>query len=152
MACACNARSQVACRCMEEMGDWAKVLEVIDLETSDAAASGAVDDAEMQQPDDSLLFVKNDKWDGPQFLRYLPTPSIPRICIRAAVNTNLEVFPLLLKSIFCKMELASFSAAPMCLSSAVHRVCRGLKRSDASVCCTGLLCGHASSRQASVAA
>lgn len=78
---------------MEEMGDWAKVLEVIDLETSDAAASGAVDDAEMQQPDDSLLFVKNDKWDGPQFLRYLPTPSILRSCIRAAVNTNLEVLP-----------------------------------------------------------
>ena len=53
-------------RCMEEMGDWAKVLEVIDSENAETAADGegAVADA-----GDERLFLRGDGWDGPKFLR-----------------------------------------------------------------------------------
>ena len=63
------------------MGDWAKVLEIIDVENAETAAlpggSGqggdqgddAMEEAELAPPDDARLFLKADKWDGPQFLR-----------------------------------------------------------------------------------
>ena len=67
-------------RCLEEMGDWAKVLEIIDVENTETAALTGVSDlgdgqgddameAELAPPDDARLFLKADKWDGPQFLR-----------------------------------------------------------------------------------
>lgn len=55
---------------MEEMGDWGKVLEVIDLETSEA--SGAAEssaEGEVIVSDDSRLFLANEAWDGTKFLR-----------------------------------------------------------------------------------
>ena len=67
-------------RCLEEMGDWARVLDIIDVENAETAAlagesgqgSEAEDDAmeaELAPPDDARLFLKADKWDGPRFLR-----------------------------------------------------------------------------------
>jgi hypothetical protein len=55
---------------MEEMGDWSKVLEVVDSELSEAASPD--DEASYditRQPDDALLFVSNDDWNGSQYLR-----------------------------------------------------------------------------------
>ncbi len=54
---------------MEEMGDWGKVLEVIDLETSEATAAESSAEGEVIEPDDSRLFLTNDSWDGTRFLR-----------------------------------------------------------------------------------
>lgn len=60
----------LAVRCMEEMGDWGKVLEVIDLETSEAGAAvqGEAED-NVLEPDDSRLFQVTDTWNGPKYLR-----------------------------------------------------------------------------------
>ena len=50
------------------MGDWTKVLEVIISENAETAAE---DDAEtIGQPSDERLFLKEDGWDGPKYLRY----------------------------------------------------------------------------------
>ncbi len=67
----------LANRCMEEMGDWGKVLEVIDLETSEAgaAAQGEVE-GDVLEPDDSRLFQVTDTWKGPKYLRSMLSPSI----------------------------------------------------------------------------
>ncbi len=60
------------CRCMEEMGDWTKALEVISSENAETAAE---DDAEtIGQPSDERLFLKEDGWDGPKYLRYRSIP------------------------------------------------------------------------------
>ncbi len=53
------------CRCMEEMGDWGKVLEVINSENSETAAEDGAGD-----PSDERLFLKEEGWDGPKYLRY----------------------------------------------------------------------------------
>ena len=62
------AAPPVVLRCMEEMGDWAKVLEVIDSENVETAAAGgggaAADEAGHER-----LFLREDGWDGPKFLR-----------------------------------------------------------------------------------
>ena len=54
------------------MGDWGKVLEVIDLETSEAAADVDAEGASeglVTEPDDSRLFLATDTWNGPKYLR-----------------------------------------------------------------------------------
>ncbi len=52
------------------MGDWSKVLEVIDLETSEAAAdAGGGSEGVVTEPDDSRLFLTTDNWNGPKYLR-----------------------------------------------------------------------------------
>ena len=53
-------------RCMEEMGDWGKVLEVIDSENAETAAAEGQGAAEVS---DERLFLREDGWDGPNFLR-----------------------------------------------------------------------------------
>jgi hypothetical protein len=52
---------------MEEMGDWSKVLEVIDSENAETAAEG---DA-VAEPSDARLFLREKGWDGPKYLRCL---------------------------------------------------------------------------------
>ena len=44
-------------RCMEEMGDWAKVLEVIDSENAETAAAEGEGAAEVS---DERLFLRED--------------------------------------------------------------------------------------------
>ena len=51
---------------MEEMGDWAKVLEVIDSENAETAAAEGEGAAEVSH---ERLFLREDGWDGPNFLR-----------------------------------------------------------------------------------
>ena len=52
---------------MEEMGDWSKVLEVIDSENAETAAGeGAAGGGD---PSDERLFLKDEGWDGPKYLR-----------------------------------------------------------------------------------
>ena len=67
-------------RCMEEMGDWGKVLEVIDLETSESAAAGesAIEEV-VTELDDSRLFVTTDTWNGPKYLRCMFTQSMQAV-------------------------------------------------------------------------
>ena len=57
-------KSDDTCRCMEEMGDWGKVLEVINSENAETAAEDGAGD-----PSDERLFVKEEGWDGPKYLR-----------------------------------------------------------------------------------
>ena len=52
-------------RCMEEMGDWSKVLEVINSENAETAAEGGA----MGEPSDERLFLREEGWDGPKYLR-----------------------------------------------------------------------------------
>lgn len=52
-------------RCMEEMGDWSKVREVINSENAETAAEA---DA-MAEPSDGRLFLREEGWDGPKYLR-----------------------------------------------------------------------------------
>lgn len=54
-------------RCMEEMGDWGKVLEVISSENAETAAEDGAGSTE--EPSDERLFLKEDGWDGPKYLR-----------------------------------------------------------------------------------
>lgn len=65
-------------RCLEEMGNWDALLQVIDQENAEAAAApeqaasdsdDAMEDAELAPADDARMFLKTDTWDGPQFLR-----------------------------------------------------------------------------------
>lgn len=52
------------------MGDWGKVLEVIDLETSEAGAAAQGEaEGDVIEPDDSHLFQVTDTWKGPKYLR-----------------------------------------------------------------------------------
>ena len=46
------------------MGDWGKVLEVINSENAETAAEDVAGD-----PSDERLFVKQEGWDGPKYLR-----------------------------------------------------------------------------------
>jgi hypothetical protein len=55
----------IARRCMEEMGDWSKVLEVINSENAETAAGGGA----MGEPSDERLFLREEGWDGPKYLR-----------------------------------------------------------------------------------
>ena len=48
------------------MGDWAKVLEVIDSENAETAANG---EGAACDTNDERLFLREDGWDGPKFLR-----------------------------------------------------------------------------------
>jgi hypothetical protein len=68
-------------RCLEEMGNWDALLQVIDQENAEAAAApdqalsdgggdDVMEDAELAAPDDARLFLRTDSWDGPHFLRW----------------------------------------------------------------------------------
>ena len=50
------------------MGDWGKVLEVISSENAETAAEDEA--AGTADPSDKRLFLKEEGWDGPKYLRY----------------------------------------------------------------------------------
>ena len=49
------------------MGDWGKVLEVISSENAETAAKDGAECGE--EPSDERLFLKEDAWNGPKYLR-----------------------------------------------------------------------------------
>lgn len=75
-----------AFRCMEEMGDWAKVLEVINSENAETCAEDGDDD--MAEPSDERLFLKEDGWDGPKFLRFVFMPPASHKCSIRKTSLN----------------------------------------------------------------
>ena len=74
-------------RCMEEMGDWAKVLEVIDSENAETAAADG-ESAAAAEVSDERLFLREDGWDGPKFLRCSQKETFPLTLSHACMGSE----------------------------------------------------------------
>lgn len=106
-------------RCMEEMGDWGKVLEVIDLETSEAAADGeSASEEVVTEPDDSRLFLTTDTWNGPKYLRCMLTQSMQAVMkdllIAHRMCCSVMVTSLLLRAQACAITCCKKDTIILC--------------------------------------
>ena len=75
------------------MGDWGKVLEVISTENAETAAEdGAAGSAD---PSDERLFLKEEGWDGPKYLRYshICRLALMRLVLWLLHGTTLSIGP-----------------------------------------------------------
>lgn len=135
-------------RCMEEMGDWGKVLEVIDLETSESAADGeSASEEVVTEPDDSRLFLTTDTWNGPKYLRCMLTRSM-----QAIMKDLLDCTP---HGLFSNGHLSSALGTDMCNNmlqeghNHIVQVAECRCHTLYGWMCAGRLCGAACSRAAS---